>query len=83
MENEVDNLAAELCARAGMMLEDVSAQAVIVEPLSADDRSRLIPRIVEAIAAGTQQRSVSRRSLLSITLLIDWAEQEQLFGLAS
>lgn len=42
----------------------------------------LSPRIVEAIASGTQPARLTRQALLSIDLPIDWADQERLLGLA-
>ena len=45
--------------------------------------SWLSPRIVDAIVAGTQPPSLSRRRLLTIEMPIDWADQEQLFGIAA
>lgn len=45
--------------------------------------SWLSPRIIDTIVAGTQPRSVSRRSLLSTDFPIDWSEQERLLGIAA
>jgi hypothetical protein len=45
--------------------------------------SWLSPRIIEAIANGTQPGSVNRTCLLEAELPIDWAEQEMLFGFAA
>lgn len=44
--------------------------------------SWLSPRVVEAIAEGTQPRLLSRTQLLGGNLPIDWAEQEKLLGFA-
>ncbi len=43
--------------------------------------SWLSPRMVEAIADGTQPRSLTRSRLLSADLPTDWLQQEQLLGL--
>jgi site-specific DNA recombinase len=45
--------------------------------------SWLSPRIVEAIAKGTQPGSVNRTRLLEAKLPIDWSEQEVLLGFAA
>lgn len=45
--------------------------------------SWLSPRIIEAIADGTQPKGLSRRGLLIGELPIDWAEQERWFGFAA
>ncbi len=45
--------------------------------------SWLSPRIIEAIAKGTQPGSVNRTRLLEAELPIDWAEQEMLLGFAA
>ena len=45
--------------------------------------SWLSPRIIEAIANGTQPGSVNRTRLLETELPIQWAEQEKLFGFAA
>lgn len=42
--------------------------------------SWLSPRIVEAVAGGTQLKSLSRRALLNAELPIEWSEQEALLG---
>lgn len=43
----------------------------------------LSPRVVEAIVAGTQPRSLTRRKLLATEIAMDWAEQERALGFAS
>lgn len=45
--------------------------------------SWMSPRIIEAIAAGTQPKGLTRRALLICDLPIDWAEQERQFGFAA
>lgn len=45
--------------------------------------SWMSPRIIEAIAAGTQPKGLTRRALLICDMPIDWAEQERQFGLAA
>ena len=45
--------------------------------------SWMSPRIIEAIAAGTQPKGMTRRALLICDMPIDWAEQERQFGLAA
>ena len=45
--------------------------------------SWLSPRIIEAIADGTQPKGLTRRALLICDMPIDWAEQERQFGLAA
>ncbi len=45
--------------------------------------SFLSPRIVDAIADGTQPKGLTRRVLLSCDVPIDWADQERQFGLAA
>ena len=45
--------------------------------------SFLSPRIVNAIADGSQPKGLTRRVLLSCDVPIDWAEQERQFGLAA
>ena len=42
--------------------------------------SYLAPDIIEAILAGTQPRSLTRRRLASIDLPIDWREQRKMLG---
>ena len=42
--------------------------------------SWLSPRMVEAIADGTQRRSLTRSRLLGADLPTDWLEQEQMLG---
>jgi len=41
------------------------------------------PRIVEAVAAGTQPRTITRKALLSTEIPLSWEEQERQFGLAA
>jgi len=43
----------------------------------------LSPRIVDAIASGTQPKALNRHVLLTASLPIDWSEQERMFGLAT
>ena len=43
----------------------------------------LSPAIVDAILAGHQPRSMTRRSLLSANLPLDWSAQEKAFGLGA
>jgi hypothetical protein len=43
----------------------------------------LSPRIVEAIAAGKEPPSLSRKRLLTTDMPIDWVEQERLLGFAA
>ncbi|WP_374285060.1 recombinase family protein [Novosphingobium sp.] len=45
--------------------------------------SWMSPRIIEAIATGTQPKGLTRRALLICDMPIDWAEQERQFGLAA
>jgi site-specific DNA recombinase len=45
--------------------------------------SWLSPRIVEAIAEGSQPKGLTRRGLLICDMPIDWAEQERQFGFAA
>lgn len=45
--------------------------------------SWMSPRIIEAIASGTQPKGLTRRALLICDMPIDWAEQERQFGLAA
>ena len=45
--------------------------------------SWLSPKIVDAIADGTQPKGLTRRALLISDMPIDWAEQERQFGLAA
>jgi site-specific DNA recombinase len=45
--------------------------------------SWMSPRIIEAIADGTQPKGLTRRALLICDMPIDWAEQERQFGLAA
>jgi len=44
--------------------------------------SWISPNIVEAIAAGTQPKTLTRRVLLSASIPLAWDEQEREFGLA-
>ena len=44
--------------------------------------SWISPKIVEAIAAGTQPKTLTRRMLLSVSIPLAWDEQEREFGLA-
>jgi DNA invertase Pin-like site-specific DNA recombinase len=44
--------------------------------------SWLSPRIIDAIADGTQPKGLTRRALLICDMPIDWAEQERQFGFA-
>ncbi|MFM7029339.1 MAG: hypothetical protein ACKOXK_11785, partial [Chakrabartia sp.] len=41
------------------------------------------PRIIEAIADGTQPKGLTRRALLISEMPIDWAEQEMQFGIGA
>jgi DNA invertase Pin-like site-specific DNA recombinase len=45
--------------------------------------SFLSPRIVDAITAGQQPRTLTRQRLLEADLPIDWSEQHQLFGIVA
>jgi site-specific DNA recombinase len=45
--------------------------------------SWLSPRIIEAIADGTQPKGLTRRALLICDMPVDWAEQERQFGFAA
>ena len=45
--------------------------------------SWLSPRIVEAVAAGTQPKTVTRKVLLSSEIPLAWEEQERMLGLAA
>lgn len=45
--------------------------------------SWLSPRIIEAIIAGTVPGKLNRKMLLSASIPLDWAEQQQQFGLAA
>lgn len=45
--------------------------------------SWISPRIVEAIANGSQPRGLTRRALLVGDMPLDWAEQDRQFGLAA
>ena len=45
--------------------------------------SWMSPRIVDAIADGTQPKRLTRRALLICDMPIDWAEQERQFGFAA
>ena len=45
--------------------------------------SWLSPRIVEAVAAGTQPKTVTRKALLSADIPLAWDEQERMLGLAA
>jgi DNA invertase Pin-like site-specific DNA recombinase len=45
--------------------------------------SWMSPRIVDAIADGTQPKGLTRRALLICDMPIDWAEQERQFGFAA
>lgn len=42
--------------------------------------SWLSPKIVEAIANGTQPKTLDRKALFAADLPVDWTEQERLFG---
>ncbi len=42
--------------------------------------SWLSPKIIDAIAGGTQPKGLTRRALLICSMPIDWAEQERQFG---
>lgn len=44
--------------------------------------SWLSPRIIEAIASGSQPKTLNRNRLLEADLPADWAEQEMLLGFA-
>jgi site-specific DNA recombinase len=43
----------------------------------------LSPRIVDAIASGTQPLKVTRQALLLASMPVEWAQQEHLFGFAA
>ena len=45
--------------------------------------SWMSPRIIDAIADGTQPKGLTRRALLIRDMPIDWAEQERKFGFAA
>ena len=45
--------------------------------------SWLSPRIVEAVADGTQPKTLTRKALLSVALPLAWDEQERMLGLAA
>ena len=45
--------------------------------------SWMSPKIIDAIAEGSQPKGLTRRSLLISDMPIDWAEQERLFGIAA
>ena len=45
--------------------------------------SWLSPKIVEAIAAGTQPKSMTRKLLLISDFSIEWEQQEALFGIVT
>jgi site-specific DNA recombinase len=45
--------------------------------------SFLSPRIVDAIADGSQPKGLTRRVLLSCDVPIDWSDQERQYGLAA
>lgn len=45
--------------------------------------SWISPRIVDAIADGSQPRGLTRRTLLACDMPLDWTEQERQFGLAA
>ncbi len=45
--------------------------------------SWMSPRIIDAIAEGSQPRGLTRRSLLISDMPIDWVEQERLFGIVA
>jgi hypothetical protein len=45
--------------------------------------SWLSPRIIEAIAVGTQPKGLTRRGLLDCDLPADWSAQERIFGFAA
>ncbi|MEI6486977.1 MAG: recombinase family protein [Sphingomonadales bacterium] len=45
--------------------------------------SWLSPRIVEAVTAGTQPKTVTRKALLSADIPLAWDEQERMLGLAA
>jgi len=45
--------------------------------------SWMSPRIIEAIAEGSQPKGLTRRGLLICDMPIDWAEQERRFGFAA
>jgi site-specific DNA recombinase len=45
--------------------------------------SWMSPRIIDAIADGTQPKGLTRRALLICDMPIDWAEQERQFGFAA
>ncbi|MBN8485591.1 MAG: recombinase family protein [Sphingomonadales bacterium] len=45
--------------------------------------SWMSPRIIEAIATGTQPKGLTRRALLVCDMPIDWAEQERQLGFAA
>ncbi len=41
------------------------------------------PRIIEAIASGSQPQGLTRKVLLICDMPIDWAEQERQFGFSA
>ena len=43
----------------------------------------LSPKIVDAIASGTQPKALNRQALLTASLPIDWSGQERMFGIAT
>lgn len=45
--------------------------------------SWMSPRIIDAIADGTQPKGLTRRAFLICDMPIEWAEQERQFGLAA
>lgn len=45
--------------------------------------SWLSPRIIEAIAEGSQPKGPTRRSMLISDMPVEWSDQERLFGFAS
>ncbi len=45
--------------------------------------SWMSPRIIDAIADGTQPKGLTRRALLICDMPIEWAEQERQFGFAA
>lgn len=45
--------------------------------------SWMSPRIIDAIADGTQPKGLTRRALLICDMPIDWAQQERQFGFAA
>jgi ParB-like chromosome segregation protein Spo0J len=45
--------------------------------------SWMSPRIIDAIAEGSQPKGLNRRALLTSDMPIEWAEQEKQFGITA